>query len=86
LQVSNVPYLAIGGLVLVRVWDWLNGAADALLNTSGKAMYALVDADWGADPSTLPPSVQQLVARHTRGDGWIQRDCELMRVVAIERW
>ena len=86
LRILDVPNISIGGLVLVRVWDWLDAAADALLNTSGKALYALVDADWGADTSSLPPNVQELVARHTRSDGWIQRDCDLMRAVAIEGW
>ena len=86
LLISDVPYIAIGGLVLVRVWDWLDGSADSLINTSGKALYAPVDANWGADASSLPPHVQELVARHTRSDGWIQRDCELMRAVAIEGW
>lgn len=86
LRISDVPYIAIGGLVLIRVWDWLDGAADALINTSGKALYALVDADWGADASRLPANVQELLARHTRRDGWVQRDCELMRAVAIEGW
>jgi hypothetical protein len=59
LRVSDVPYIVIGGLVLVRFWDWMDGAADSLLNTSGKALYALVDENWGADVAALPPNVRQ---------------------------
>ena len=40
LRAFDVPYLAIGGVVLIRSWIWLSGGPDdELVNASNKPIY-----------------------------------------------
>jgi hypothetical protein len=82
----NVSYIALGGLVLVRVWDWISDPDDLLINADGKALYSLVDEKRGADAARLPARVRELIAYSTGSDGWVERNCELVRAVANEGW
>ena len=86
LQQWDVNYIAVDGLVFVRFWDWFADPDDWLINASNKSVSSLVDPAWGADVSTIPPRVRDLITRTERDRGEIWPTCKLVRAVAIEGW
>lgn len=88
LSLFEVPYIRVGGLVLVHFWDWLDDPDDWLINASNKSLYLVVDPLFGAnvDVTQLPKHVRDLIAESEREHGDIRPTCELVRAVAIEGW
>lgn len=86
LRSFDVPYIRIDGVVLVRVWDWLDDPDDWLINASYKSIYSLLEPLYGADVTQLPPHIRDLIAESEREHGYLTLTCELVRAVAIEGW
>jgi hypothetical protein len=86
LSLWDVPYIALDGLVFVRFWDWFSDPDRLLVNASNKAFRSFVDPAHGADVANIPANVRELIAQSTDSDGRIERNCELVRAVAIEGW
>ena len=82
----DVPYIRVGGVVLVRLWDGLDDPDDELINASNKSIYSFLEPLYGADVTQLPPHVRHLVAESEREHGRMWPTCELVRAVAIEEW
>lgn len=71
--------------MLVRFWDRLDDPDDWLINASNKSLLSLIDPDWGADVSRIPPRVQGMIAQSVREYGQVET-CSVVRAVAIEGW
>lgn len=86
LEIHEIDYVAIGSVVFLRFWDWLD-TEDWVMNVSNKSILNLVNPSWGADEAELPEHVNNLVAEsRARHDGRVENTCELVRAVAVEGW
>lgn len=86
LAFHGISYVAIDGVILLRLWDWLD-TEEWVSNTSRKSVVNLVDEEKGAVAAMLPENVKDLVAdSRTRYGGRIENTCELVRAVAVEGW
>lgn len=86
LQLWDVPYIAVDGLVLVRLSDRVNDPDDWLINASNKAIRHLVEEENGASRNDVPEPVRRLIAQTRETFGFLELVCPLVRAVAIEGW
>lgn len=85
LRLFEVPYIRVGPVVLIRLWDWFADPEDWIINASNKSLYALVNPR-DVDVTQLPPHIRDLIAQSEREHGRVWDTCELVRAVAIEGW
>jgi hypothetical protein len=85
-RMFDVPYLQVGGVVLIPSWIWLSGGPDdELINASNKPYLDLLTKGWDDRPD-LPEHVKALMKESRATYGHLEDTCELVRAVAIEGW
>lgn len=87
LEIHDVPHLQIGGLVLLRSWDWLVDPEQWVLNASNKSIRFLLYEKPARVADDIPEHVRALAELHRQpGEWYAELRCDLVQAVANEGW
>ena len=80
LEGNLVPFIEIGGVILLRFRLW-GDQLDMVSKAQDMAIESLVDEEFGADPDAIPQHVEAFRIGEL---GFNSGNCDLIRAVAIE--